>query len=416
NHGQAFVESIKGHYYEYEVPDIINGIDSLIAKGVINRDSLAVMGWSNGAILTTSLIIQYPGMFKAAAPGAGDVNWTSDFGTCEFGVTFDQSYFKGAPWDDTKKKPYNEAYILKSPLFDMEKIVTPTILSHGSEDRAVPRDQSHEFYRALQQIGKAPVRFLWYPDQPHSLRKLTYQTRKVEEEMRWWDTYFFGTYKPVNEAVKKESPLMALLEKEKSATHNGHLGYLQNKVLLPEVVTIKADSIAIGRFEVTNAQWQQFRTNHSYPVSQANHPVSGISFEEARAYAAWLSEQSGERYRLPNAAEAEALQEKALDIATDENTLPYWAGYEITRDDAVRLKAKLSEVKTTLTLEAGTFKPTSLGKALVYDLGGNVAEYFDQGEKAGQYGYSAWDLPDAAEKQPFREPKGAGLRVVKELK
>ncbi|MEZ4848568.1 MAG: hypothetical protein R3B93_08100 [Bacteroidia bacterium] len=41
--------------------------------------------------------VKYPDMFLAAGAGAGDVNWTSDFGTCEFGVTFDQSYFGGAP-------------------------------------------------------------------------------------------------------------------------------------------------------------------------------------------------------------------------------------------------------------------------------------------------------------------------------
>ncbi|MEM9986693.1 MAG: prolyl oligopeptidase family serine peptidase, partial [Bacteroidota bacterium] len=93
NHGLAFVESIKGHYYEYELPDIISGIDSLAEAGLISKDSMAVMGWSNGAILTTMLTVEHPNLFLAATPGAGDVNWTSDFGTCGFGVQFDQSYF-----------------------------------------------------------------------------------------------------------------------------------------------------------------------------------------------------------------------------------------------------------------------------------------------------------------------------------
>ena len=85
NHGLDFVESIKGHYYDYEIPDIIAGIDSLVDAGLVNRDSMGVMGWSNGAILTTMLTVRHPDMFLAATPGAGDVNWTSDFGTCRFG-------------------------------------------------------------------------------------------------------------------------------------------------------------------------------------------------------------------------------------------------------------------------------------------------------------------------------------------
>ena len=221
NHGQAFVESIKLHYYEYEIPDVLSGIAHLVDRGLVNQDSLAVMGWSNGAIIATMLTVQYPDMFLAATPGAGDVNWTSDFGTCRFGVTFDQSYFGGAPWDDTNGQFFNTAYIEKSPLFELEKVKTPTLIFHGSEDRAVPRDQGWEYYRALQQIGQAPVRFLWFPGQPHGLGKLTHQGRKVSEELRWFDTYFFGTAEPINEAVKKGSPLMALLEKEKAPVQDG---------------------------------------------------------------------------------------------------------------------------------------------------------------------------------------------------
>ena len=152
---------------------------------------MAVMGWSNGAIIATMLTVQYPDMFLAATPGAGDVNWTSDFGTCQFGVTFDQSYFGGAPWDDVNGKTYNESYILKSPLFELEKVKTPTLIFHGSEDRAVPRDQGWEYYRALQQSNRAPVRFLWFPGQPHGLQKITHQKRKMEEELAWFDKYFF---------------------------------------------------------------------------------------------------------------------------------------------------------------------------------------------------------------------------------
>ena len=245
NHGLDFVESIKGHYYEYELPDIMAGIDMLDQKGMIDRDSLGVKGWSNGAILTTMLTVKHPNVFKAAAPGAGDVNWTSDYGTCAFGVQFDQSYFGGAPWDNTDGQIFNSTYIQKSPLFQMEKVRTPTIIFHGSKDRAVPRDQGWEYYRALQQIGKAPVRFLWFPDQPHGLQKITHQTRKMEEEIRWFDKYLFGTYKAENEAYKEESPIAELLQKDKAQTKNGLLGVMENGVLIPETVSIKKDSTSM---------------------------------------------------------------------------------------------------------------------------------------------------------------------------
>lgn len=411
NHGQKWVESIKKHYYEYELPDVLTGIDSLVKAGLVDRDSLGVMGWSNGAIIATMLTVQHPDMFKAATPGAGDVNWTSDFGTCSFGVTFDQSYFGGAPWDDTEGQTFNTAYIEKSPLFELEKVKTPTLIFHGSEDRAVPRDQGWEYYRALQQIGQAQVRFLWFPGQPHGLQKLTHQQRKIEEELIWFDHYLFGTYEEVNESVKEGSPLLAMLDKQKAARDaNGYVGQTVNKRLIPETVTVKADSIAIGRFELTNAQYKAFNKKHTFVLAQANHPVSGLSLSQAEAYLSWLSTLTGDTYRLPNATESKALHKLALKSASKENSLNYWAGYAITPDEVFGLRAKMEMATGSLLQPVGSFDAQKVGDAEVYDLGGNVAE---MAAGSGSYGFSAYDYVDPAEKNP--QPKVLGLRVVKQL-
>jgi dipeptidyl aminopeptidase/acylaminoacyl peptidase len=415
NHGLKFVESIKKNYYEPELEDITKGIDFLATKGMVNKDSMGVMGWSNGAILTTMLTVRFPDMFKVAGAGAGDVNWTSDYGNCEFGVTFDQTYFGGAPWDNLNGKTYNETYILKSPLFEMERVKTPTIIFHGSEDRAVPRDQGWEYYRALQQIGKAPVRFLWFPGQPHGLQKITHQLRKIKEESAWFDKYLFGTYKPENEAFKKESPLAVLLEKDKIAQSNGLFGLIQNGVLIPETVALKKDSIQIGRFEVTNAQFKAYKNTHTYLESEANFPVKGISAEEAQAYTQWLSQKTGTKYRLPNTQEAKVLQEKAKSTAANENTLKYWAGYNLTLDEVPMFLEKIKEAKTSLVKQVGSFKPAKVNEAELYDLGGNVAEfYITSDNKFAFYGYGAYDFADSNAEDLKKSNGTMGFRVVRE--
>ena len=414
NHGLEFVESIKGNYYEYELPDIMAGIDMLDQKGMIDRDSLGVKGWSNGAIITTMLTVKHPDVFKAAAPGAGDVNWTSDYGTCAFGVSFDQSYFGGAPWDDTDGKIYNSTYIQKSPLFEMEKVETPTIIFHGSEDRAVPRDQGWEYYRALQQIGKAPVRFLWFPGQPHSLQKITHQTRKMEEEIRWFDKYLFGTHKPENEAYKEESPIAELLQKDKAQTSDGRFGVMQNSVLIPETVSIKKDSTSIGRFEITNAQYAEFDNSHEYDQVRANYPVTGISQQQAQQYVSWLSEQTGQTYRLPNGKEAKELHKQARKVAEKENTLNYWAGYDITIDEVPEFRQKLANLDHTMLKEVGAYKSVKIGEAHVYDLGGNAAEWFTGSGNNSTYGYSAVSFVDERDETSNAPVEYTGFRVIKE--
>lgn len=416
NHGLAFTESIKGHYYEYEIPDIIAGIDMLVEKGLVDRDSLGVKGWSNGAILTTMLTVKYPNMFQAAAPGAGDVNWTSDYGTCAFGVSFDQSYFNGAPWDNTNGKIFNETYVLKSPLFEMEKVRTPTIIFHGSKDRKVPRDQGWEYYRALQQIGKAPVRFLWFPDQLHSLRKITHRERKMKEEIRWFDKYLFGTNEPENEAFKKNSPIAELLKKEKAKTSNGFYGLMKNGILIPETVSIKKDSISIGRFEVTNAQFAEFNEDYKYPVLKANYPVTGISLDQAQAYTRWLSRQTGANYRLPTAEEAKKLHVVARKAAVSENTLNYWAGYNINMYDVPEFRKKLKQSGNShdLLKKAGSFDAIKIGNAWVYDLGGNAAELYNGSGNQPIYGYSAVSFVDEYSEATSAPTRYTGFRVIKE--
>jgi len=61
DYGLKWVESICcGKYYDLETPDINAGVDYLIAKGMGDPDRVATMGWSNGSILSTSLLITYP--------------------------------------------------------------------------------------------------------------------------------------------------------------------------------------------------------------------------------------------------------------------------------------------------------------------------------------------------------------------
>jgi len=408
NHGLEYTEAIKGNYYEPELEDITKGIDKLVAEGKVDRDQMGTMGWSNGAILTTMLTVKYPDMFKVAAPGAGDVNWTSDFGTCQFGVSFDQSYFGGAPWDDTNGKTYNENYLIKSPLFEIEKIKTPTIIFHGSEDRAVPGDQGWEYYRGLQQVGKTPVKFLWFPGQPHGLGKITHQLRKMKEEIAWIDTYLFDKKPTNNEAFKEDSPLAEIFKLEEAQEVNGLYGVSNKGMLIPETVQVKEDSISLGRFEVTNAQFKAFKNTFSFAAGKDNYPAV-VSKTEAENYVTWLSQQTGTNYRLPNAKEAEKLQLKAAKSSKDQNNLNTWAGYDLTADDADLLLQKVKNLNYSLLKPVGSNKGVKVGEATIYDLGGSVAEY----STTGTYDYSAYDFADPYDQKPVSS-KHVGFRVVKE--
>ena len=68
---------------------------------------------------------------------------------------------------------------------------------------------------------------------------------------------------------------------------------------------------AIGKTEITNAQYKKFNPEHNSGAAQGsslqedNQPVVNVTWEEAVAYAEWLSKKSGQNYRLPTEAEWE---------------------------------------------------------------------------------------------------------------
>jgi predicted peptidase len=408
NYGLKWAESICcGKYYDLETPDINAGVDYLIAQGKADPDRVATMGWSNGSILSTSLLINYPERYKAASLGAGDIEWISDWGNVDFGQSFDAYYFGKSPLEDP------ELYIRKSPLFKLDKVKAPVLIFHGSADRNVPPAQSWTYFRALQYYDK-PVKFVVFPGEPHGPRKLTHQMRKVEEELAWFDKYFFKTAGYEDEAVKSGSPLDIRLRTKSIARDGNAYGVpflVKGKpALIPEVV--KRNDLEIGRFEVTRAQFAAFDKNYKIAPQTENYPANGISFEQASAYAAWLSKLTGQTWRIPNENEVSSLFSKK----DGENTLDYWAGYAPNPDDQLKLKKKLAELPglTPLLKPVGSF--TGQGKEdeqLIFDLGGNVAEWEVVAGGQGKFTGGSADCPSDAKTACVATPEYVGFRVVR---
>ena len=405
NYGQKWAESIEnGKYYDLEVPDIEKGVDYLIAKGLVDKDKLGVMGWSNGSLLTIELTTR-TNRFKAASAGAGVVDWTSDWATAYFGASFDNYYFGASPIENP------ERYVRKSPFYRLDKVKTPTIIFFGEKDTTVAPSQGWLHFRALQQLGNTDVKFVLFPGESHSFRKLSHQKRKIEEELAWFDKYLFKTGEEINEALKPDSPL-AIALKLKTVKRVGNLyGQTLNGKLFPETVNYK--NINVGRFEITRAQFAEFDANYKFAAGTENYPANDITFEQARKYCEWLSRLTNTNYRLPDENEAETIYANS---GKNENTLDFWAGYSVNPDDAARLKTTIGKLgnDTPLLKEVGSFKGVGADE-LVFDLGGNVAEWvYSQANKPEIFGGSA-DMPSDS-KIKNRQPEAGyiGFRVIKE--
>ena len=69
------------------------------------------------------------------------------------------------------------------------------------------------------------------------------------------------------------------------------------------------DEFFLSRYEITNADFRRFRSSHDsgvhegYSLNGDDQPVVNVSWREATAFAAWLSDQAGTPFRLATEAE-----------------------------------------------------------------------------------------------------------------
>ena len=185
-YGDDFLRDMVGHYFNQAHLDVMTGVDHLIELGIADGDRMAKMGWSGGGHMTNK-IITHTDRFKAAASGAGAVNWISMYGTSDVRI-YRTPWFGGTPWQEDAPI---DTYWGHSPLKDIYKVTTPTIVLVGENDVRVPPEQSVELYRALRSNGVDTHLYI-APREPHGWRELRHELFKVNVELDWFERHVRG--------------------------------------------------------------------------------------------------------------------------------------------------------------------------------------------------------------------------------
>jgi formylglycine-generating enzyme required for sulfatase activity len=118
---------------------------------------------------------------------------------------------------------------------------------------------------------------------------------------------------------------------------------------------------AIGRYPVISAQYDLSRESNRWHNSN-EVPVTDVSWHDAQDYVAWISQATGQAYRLPSEAE----WEYACRAGT---TSQYSFGATITPHDANYDDSGLRRMS-----EVGAYPPNPWG---LYDMHGNVFEWVE---------------------------------------
>lgn len=169
--------------------DVISGVDHLIAKGMVDRDRVGAMGWSQGGYIS-AFITTTSDRFKAVSVGAGISDWMTYYVNTDI-HPFTRQYLKATPWDDP------EIYQKTSPIFYVKNAKTPTLIQHGELDKRVPIPNAYELYQALEDKG-VPVKMIVYKGFGHGIDKPRQQRAVMEHNYDWFSQWIWGE-KPAQE-------------------------------------------------------------------------------------------------------------------------------------------------------------------------------------------------------------------------
>ena len=133
---------------------------------------------------------------------------------------------------------------------------------------------------------------------------------------------------------------------------------------------VSVRAFALSKYEVTFAEYDQFAaaTGRAHANDEGwvrgRRPVINVSWVDAVAYTRWLSEQTGERYRLPSEAEWEYAARAGTETA-------YSWGNEIGHNRANCYPERCGD-QWKETAPVGSFGPNGWG---LHDMHGNVFEW-----------------------------------------
>ncbi|MCH7595230.1 MAG: S9 family peptidase [Planctomycetes bacterium] len=184
--GVAFSKLGQADYAGGEFEDLIDGVDHLIDRGLVDKDKVGVTGGSYGGFATAWCSTFHSKRFAAGVMFVGISDHVSKAGTTDIPNEMTLVHARMHVWDDW------DFFRERSPIYHVQKSETPLLIMHGKDDPRVHPSQSMELYRHLKVLNQTPVRLVWYPGEGHGNRKAAARFDYNLRMMRWFEHYLKG--------------------------------------------------------------------------------------------------------------------------------------------------------------------------------------------------------------------------------
>jgi len=181
-YGQDFAQLIDLAYPGDDYQDLMDIVDSLVARNYADPERLFVTGGSGGGILT-AWTVGKTDRFAAAASVKPVINWMTMALAADIGQFVRRHWIRADPWTDPS------AYLDFSPIMLMDNVTTPTLMMVGEEDYRTPTWEAEQFYTALKMKG-VDTALIRVPGSPHYIASRPSRLiAKTDNIMGWFAKY-----------------------------------------------------------------------------------------------------------------------------------------------------------------------------------------------------------------------------------
>ncbi|HEX7023831.1 MAG TPA: S9 family peptidase, partial [Gemmatimonadales bacterium] len=193
-YGAPFTFSTRGRWFAEDYQDLMRAVDLVARRPDVDSTRMGVTGGSYGGVMTAWVTAKTT-RFKAAETDRMIGDWWSWYGSSDAqGLT--EFEFYGSPWDNPAM------YDSLSPLRQIRKVKTPTLMVQSEEDFRTPMTEAEQWYQGLKKQG-IPVEWIRYPRSTHDLSRTGEPWLLVDRlgRIRQWFAYWLKGEKGGGERV-----------------------------------------------------------------------------------------------------------------------------------------------------------------------------------------------------------------------
>lgn len=185
-YGEAHCMAIQKEWGNKDYADVIAALDQAIVDNPwIDTRRLGITGGSYGGFMT-NWAVGHTDRFAAAVTGRSICDWRAMTGTGDGGPFWFKKTAGVPHWVD------DAWYKQQSPITYVEHVKTPILIEHQEGDLRCPLEQGQIWFSAIKHLGRAPVRFVCYPDEFHGMNrtgKPWNRIHRLSEITSWFNQY-----------------------------------------------------------------------------------------------------------------------------------------------------------------------------------------------------------------------------------